>query len=270
MASELQRPGARGDRGRRRRDRAQRASAPRMTTAAVADPTAREFLRNADPVLGRLIDAHPDFRPRAWIDELPGLDAFGTLIFQVTGQQLSVRATRAILSRLEQSFEGRLPSPAEVLATDPQVAPRKRALDAQGRDAACTRGTVRRRAPERRSARSYDGRRDRDRAHRGVRHRALDSAWVPDLRARPARRAPRRRPRAAARGHAALRARPPPHAKLRWSRWQSAGGRTAASRSATCSHPSSRNDARWTSESSAPAGSDRRWRAPQCAPAGPS
>jgi DNA-3-methyladenine glycosylase II len=92
-----------------------------MTAAAVADPKAREFLRNADPVLARLIDAHPDFHPRAWIDELPGLDTFGTLIFQVTGQQLSVRATRTILSRLEEHFGGHLPSPAELLAADPQV-----------------------------------------------------------------------------------------------------------------------------------------------------
>jgi len=38
---------------------------------AVADPKAREFLRNADPVLARLIDTHPDFHPRAWIDEEP-------------------------------------------------------------------------------------------------------------------------------------------------------------------------------------------------------
>jgi len=92
-----------------------------MTATAVADPTARRFLRNADPVLAPVIDAHPDFRPRAWIDELPGLDAFGTLIFQVTGQQLSVRATRTILSRLEEHFGGHLPSPAELLAADPRV-----------------------------------------------------------------------------------------------------------------------------------------------------
>jgi DNA-3-methyladenine glycosylase II len=92
-----------------------------MTAAAVADPKAREFLRNADPVLARLIDAHPDFHPRAWIDELPGLDAFGTLIFQVGGQQLSVRATRTILSRLAEHFGGHLPSPAELLAADPNV-----------------------------------------------------------------------------------------------------------------------------------------------------
>jgi DNA-3-methyladenine glycosylase II len=89
--------------------------------AAVAEPTAREFLRKADPVLARVIDAHPDFHPRAWIDELPGLDSFGMLIFEVAGQQLSVRATRTILSRLEATFGGRLPSPAELLAADPQV-----------------------------------------------------------------------------------------------------------------------------------------------------
>jgi len=78
--------------------------------AAVADPKAREFLRQADPILGRLIDAQPDFRPRAWLDELPPLDAFGTLVFQVIGQQLSVSATRTILWRLEQRFGGHLPS----------------------------------------------------------------------------------------------------------------------------------------------------------------
>jgi DNA-3-methyladenine glycosylase II len=89
--------------------------------APAADPEAREFLRKADPVMARLIDARPDFRPRAWMDELPPLDAFGTLVFQVVGQQLSVRATRVILSRLEQRFGGALPSAAELLAADPQV-----------------------------------------------------------------------------------------------------------------------------------------------------
>ena len=89
--------------------------------AALADPEAREFLRNSDPVMARLIDARPGFRPRAWMDELPPLDAFGTLIFQVAGQQLSVAATRTILSRIERRFDGRLPSPDELLAADPHV-----------------------------------------------------------------------------------------------------------------------------------------------------
>jgi hypothetical protein len=35
--------------------------APPRKRAAIADPEAREFLRNADPVLARLIDARPDF-----------------------------------------------------------------------------------------------------------------------------------------------------------------------------------------------------------------
>jgi len=68
-----------------------------------------------------VIDRHPAFRPRAWMDELPPLDAFGTLIFQVVGQQLSVAATRTIVSRIEERFGGRLPSPDEVLAADPGV-----------------------------------------------------------------------------------------------------------------------------------------------------
>src|SRR3954462_8665238 len=55
------------------------------------------------------------------MDELPPLDAFGTLVFQVAGQQLSVKATRTILSRDEERFGGHLPSPAGLLATDPQV-----------------------------------------------------------------------------------------------------------------------------------------------------
>jgi DNA-3-methyladenine glycosylase II len=89
--------------------------------APVADHDAREFLRKADPVLARLIEARPDFRPRAWMDELPPLDAFGTLIFQVAGQQLSVPSTRAIISHLEQRFDGHMPTPAELLSADPKV-----------------------------------------------------------------------------------------------------------------------------------------------------
>jgi DNA-3-methyladenine glycosylase II len=95
-------------------------SRPR-TRAPLADPQAREFLRKADPVLARLIDERPDFRPRAWTDELPPFDAFGTLVFQVAGQQLSVASTRAIIRHLEQRFGGRMPSANELLAADPQV-----------------------------------------------------------------------------------------------------------------------------------------------------
>jgi DNA-3-methyladenine glycosylase II len=80
---------------------------------------ARAHLRAADPVLARLIDDRPDFDPRAWISELPAMDLFGALLFQVTGQQLSVAATRRTLARIQDLFGGHLPEPAELLAVDP-------------------------------------------------------------------------------------------------------------------------------------------------------
>jgi DNA-3-methyladenine glycosylase II len=95
--------------------------APSRKRAPLADPKAREFLRKADTVLAGLIDERPDFRPRAWADELPAFDAFGTLVFQVAGQQLSVASTRAIIRHLQERFGGHMPSPAELLAADPQV-----------------------------------------------------------------------------------------------------------------------------------------------------
>ena len=80
---------------------------------------ARSYLRRADPVLARLIDDRPDFDPRAWLTQLPPMDLFGALIFQVTGQQLSVAATRHTLARIQALFGGHLPAPAELLAVEP-------------------------------------------------------------------------------------------------------------------------------------------------------
>jgi DNA-3-methyladenine glycosylase II len=80
---------------------------------------ARAYLRDADPVLARLIDERPDFDPQAWIAQLPAMDLYGALLFQIAGQQLSVAATRTILGRIEGLFGGRLPEPAELLAVDP-------------------------------------------------------------------------------------------------------------------------------------------------------
>ena len=80
---------------------------------------ARAYLRDADPVLARLIDERPDFDPQAWMEQLPAMDLYGALLFQVAGQQLSVAATRTILGRIEALFGGRLPEPAELLALDP-------------------------------------------------------------------------------------------------------------------------------------------------------
>jgi DNA-3-methyladenine glycosylase II len=80
---------------------------------------ARSYLRHADPVLARLIDDRPDFDPRAWLAQLPPMDLYGALLFQVTGQQLSVPATRRTLARIQALSGGHLPSPAELLGVDP-------------------------------------------------------------------------------------------------------------------------------------------------------
>ncbi|HEX4251673.1 MAG TPA: hypothetical protein VH008_27685, partial [Pseudonocardia sp.] len=80
---------------------------------------ARAYLSAADPVLAGLIEGRPDFDPRAWLTELPAMDLFGALVFQVTGQQLSVAATRHTLDRIQALFGGRLPAPAELLAAEP-------------------------------------------------------------------------------------------------------------------------------------------------------
>ena len=80
---------------------------------------ARSYLRDADPVLARLIDDRPEFDPRAWMAQLPPMDLYGALLFQVTGQHLSVPATRRTLARIEALFDGHLPSPAELLGVDP-------------------------------------------------------------------------------------------------------------------------------------------------------
>ena len=80
---------------------------------------ARTHLREADPVLARIIDRDPTFDPRAWLDELPPMDIFGAALFQITGQQLSVAATRRTIGRIELLFGGHLPSPAELLSVEP-------------------------------------------------------------------------------------------------------------------------------------------------------
>jgi DNA-3-methyladenine glycosylase II len=97
-----------------------RATNDQPTDADRDRTNALAHLRQADPVMARLIDADPDFDPRAWLRTLPEMDAFGALLFQIAGQQLSVASTRSILGRVEARFGGRLPSPAELLAADPE------------------------------------------------------------------------------------------------------------------------------------------------------
>jgi DNA-3-methyladenine glycosylase II len=80
--------------------------------------TARAHLRRADPVLARVIDRDPNLDPRVWLDELSPMDIFGAALFQVTGQQVSVAATRRMIGRIKLLFDGHLPSPSELLGVE--------------------------------------------------------------------------------------------------------------------------------------------------------
>jgi DNA-3-methyladenine glycosylase II len=82
-------------------------------------PSAIRHLRDADPVMAALIDA---VGPLADAREgRPERDEhYGALVRSITGQQLSVFAARAIYTRLTDRFDGRPPTPAEILADDPE------------------------------------------------------------------------------------------------------------------------------------------------------
>ncbi len=104
-------PGA--SKGRAAAGRRRHAARPRVSTRA-----ALAHLRASDPVLARMIE-----RAGALEDVRDGRpdrdDHYGALVRAIVGQQLSVRAARAIYARLIERFGGRPPTPAEILAQDP-------------------------------------------------------------------------------------------------------------------------------------------------------
>lgn len=80
---------------------------------------ALEHLRGADPVLRALIDevgVDGLGDPRAGRPD----DHYGALVRSIVGQQLSTTAARAIYTRLTDRYGGRTPTPAEVVADDPE------------------------------------------------------------------------------------------------------------------------------------------------------
>ena len=80
-------------------------------------------LRAADPVLAGLMEAVgalPDPRTGRGRAGIGSNDHYGALVRAITGQQLSVRAAAAIYGRLIDRFGGRPPTPAQILADDPE------------------------------------------------------------------------------------------------------------------------------------------------------
>ncbi len=82
-------------------------------------PDAMEELRSSDPVMRRLVDAHGPLDEEARRRGRP-LEPYGALVRSIVGQQLSTKAARTIYGRLTELFGGRTPSPAELLAADPE------------------------------------------------------------------------------------------------------------------------------------------------------
>ncbi|GAC1319427.1 MAG: DNA-3-methyladenine glycosylase [Chloroflexota bacterium] len=82
--------------------------------------SAVEHLRAADPVLRDIIDR---LGPEGLGEPRAGRPAehYGALVRSIVGQQLSTTAARVIYGRLVARFGGRSPTPAEVLADDPEA-----------------------------------------------------------------------------------------------------------------------------------------------------
>ena len=73
-----------------------------------------------DPVMAEMLDR---FGPLDEVLRRRGrrpTEAYGALLRAIVGQQLSTKAAKSIYGRLEEMFDGRAPTPAELLAADPE------------------------------------------------------------------------------------------------------------------------------------------------------
>ncbi len=77
-------------------------------------------LRRVDPVLAGLIDGYGGPLPAERDARGRPDDLYGALVRSIAGQQLSVKAARSIGNRLLSRYDGRTPTPAEILADDPE------------------------------------------------------------------------------------------------------------------------------------------------------
>ena len=78
---------------------------------------ADSHLRRADPTLRRLIDEGGPIDP-ATDRRGSRPDAYEALARAIVGQQLSTKAAASIWGKLQAAFDGRTPTPSEVLAAD--------------------------------------------------------------------------------------------------------------------------------------------------------
>jgi DNA-3-methyladenine glycosylase II len=92
---------------------------PNKKQSREGSTNATAALKASDRRLARLIDATEPIDLKAWRKAQAVDDPFGVLVYSIIGQQISGFAHRAIVGRLRERFAGRMPSPAELLGTDP-------------------------------------------------------------------------------------------------------------------------------------------------------
>jgi DNA-3-methyladenine glycosylase II len=79
-------------------------------------------LHSADPVMAAIIDRVGPCRLGSRTDRGgPARDHYGALLRAIVGQQISTAAARSMLARLTARYGGRTPTPAELLADDPEA-----------------------------------------------------------------------------------------------------------------------------------------------------
>ncbi|HEV3323380.1 MAG TPA: DNA-3-methyladenine glycosylase 2 family protein [Solirubrobacteraceae bacterium] len=95
--------------------------APAKRSAARRRPSERmalAHLRAADPTMAAIIAAVGPKLNDARTDR--PADHYGALVRAIVGQQLSTKAARSIFARLTERFDGRTPTPEQVLADEPE------------------------------------------------------------------------------------------------------------------------------------------------------
>jgi DNA-3-methyladenine glycosylase II len=81
---------------------------------------AHRQLAASDPVMAELVDRYGELSVEARRSRRPPMDAYGTLLRSVVGQQLSSKAAFTIYGRVLDLFGGKTPTPQELLDVEAQ------------------------------------------------------------------------------------------------------------------------------------------------------
>lgn len=87
----------------------------------MAAVSAHAELAASDPVMARLIERLGELSMTTRRKRTPSIDAYGTLLRSVVGQQVSVKAAAAIYARVAALFADETPAPQALLDIDPQA-----------------------------------------------------------------------------------------------------------------------------------------------------